>query len=310
MKGIEAKAPAPAQRSEPSRALDFWTPAPALAPYVSGYHFYSIDVGDAGTFSDIFFPAWANIRFTFPSGAWRIKLGNRSFDPVPAAALFGPTSHAGYAAGRSGSLVGAGLTPLGWTRLIGVDASHYADRVVPLEPVVGDEARMIGEALEAGETADALFDAWLLTRLAASEPEPPEVATLFALINDPAIDTVAELCERLDLPQRALVRLAKCHFGFGPKRLLRRARFMRALTRLTKEGKGRWAEEAEQAGYFDQSHFVRDCRLFLGRPLGEFVALPKPLMELSMRQRSRVLGAPAQALHLPPVPALHKSTTN
>lgn len=52
-----------------------------------------------------------------------------------------------------------------------------------------------------------------------------------------------------------------------------------------------------EAGYYDHSHFLRDCRLFLGMPLRDFARLPKPMAEISMRLRAQVLGAPTQALH-------------
>ena len=63
---------------------------------------------------------------------------------------------------------------------------------------------------------------------------------------------------------------------------------------------GHWSDARGPAGYWDQSHFLRDCRLFLDMPLGAFVALPKPMAELSIKRRSETLGAPAQALHRAP----------
>ncbi len=281
-------------------AMRYWKPDPKLAAYVSGYHLYSIRLEPGERADDVFFPAWVNIRFTIRAEPWRLRLGRRLFDPVPAAALFGPTSHAGYSNGGSGTLIGAGITPAGWARLFCRDASRFADRVVPLEQLIGTDAARLAARIEAGAAPAGLFDRWFLDRLAASMPEPPEVGALFALLGDPGIDTVAAVEARLGITGRALNRLSRASFGFTPKLLLRRARFMRVLMRTVGLGRGRWVEALAPAGYYDQSHFLRDCRLFLDTPLGEFIERPKPLAELSMKLRTERLGAPAQALHRPP----------
>ena len=278
-------------------AIDYYRPDPRLAPYVSGYHCYRLRLAPGERHADLFFPGWTNLRFSLAAEPWGVRLGRRDFAPVPRAALFGPTSHAGYVEAGSGALVGAGLTPLGWARLFGRDASAFADRIEPLDRLLGDDAGALAGRLEAGETPSAVFDAFFAARLAARAPEPPELARLLAAIADPDIASVGALRAAVGLPPRTLNRISRSGLGFTPKLLLRRARFMRALIAALGLERGRWAEAIVPAGYFDQSHFLRDCRLFLGMPLGRFAALPKPLAERSLRLRDFALGAPVQALH-------------
>lgn len=280
--------------------LTYWEPDPRLARYVSGYHRYEVDLPPGATFSDAFFPGWANLRFTEPVGAWGIRLGRRTVDPVPAQALFGPSSQVGYASGRSGAVTGAGLTPLGWAVLVGGDASDHANRVVPLAQLLGDEARALAERLVGDDPAE-IFDGWFLERLARAEAEPDGVASILAFLAAPGQCRVADLAARTGLSHRPLLQLTKAHFGFPPKLLLRRARFVSALMAMMGQRQGSWARAVSGAGYFDQSHFVRDCRFFLGRPLRDFMGMPKTMMELSMALRARALGAPAQVLHRTPV---------
>jgi hypothetical protein len=54
-----------------------------------------------------------------------------------------------------------------------------------------------------------------------------------------------------------------------------------------------------EASYCDHSHFNRDSQEFLGMSPGEFLRMPKPMNEASARLRTRILGAPAQALLQP-----------
>jgi methylphosphotriester-DNA--protein-cysteine methyltransferase len=97
---------------------------------------------------------------------------------------------------------------------------------------------------------------------------------------------------------RAFLRLALLAFGFRPKLLLRRARFVRTLTRLEEEPEANWVDVLD-LGYHDQSHFIRDSHEFLNMAPGDFLRLPRPINAVSTRLRRAMLGAPAQALHRP-----------
>lgn len=73
-----------------------------------------------------------------------MRLRRRRFDPTPPAALFGPSGHAGYVDAPRSTLVGIGVTPRGWARLFGGDASLLADRVVPLRDQIASAAELHG----------------------------------------------------------------------------------------------------------------------------------------------------------------------
>ena len=279
-------------------SLQYQKPAASLARYVSGYHLYTVALAPGEALHDAFFPAWTNIRFTLDAPPWHVRIGRRTFDPVPESALFGPTSHVGYLTSGSGVLAGVGITPQGWARFIGLNASAFADRVTPLSAVWPERTEELAAAIAEMRDPRAVLEPVLLALLERTAPESPLISELFALLMRPDIITVAAVGERLGLNPRALSRLSQAHFGFTPKLLLRRARFMRALMGMQQVERGQWSTLVETAGYHDQSHFVRDCRLFLGMPLGRFMALPKPMNEASVRLRTAVLGAPAQSLHV------------
>ncbi len=276
--------------------LEYWNPAPPLAAYISGYHRYHIGLKAGERFNDVFFPGWTNIRFVVGADPWSVRFGRRSFFPGQAS-LFGATSHAGYVDAGSGTLIGIGITPIGWGRLFCRGADEFADKVAPLDRLLGTEAATLNTALVEGRHPPDLFDGWLLDRLERSSPETERIGEIFTLIADPQIATVASLVERTAMPERQLTRLTRRHFGFAPKLLLRRSRFLRGLMAIQKLERGGWARAAATAGYHDQSHFLRDCHLFLDMSLGEFVRLPKPMAEISQQLRTQSLGAPIQALH-------------
>jgi hypothetical protein len=281
--------------------VDFWPPDPRLKRYVSGYHRYTLvrDDGDADSvFRDVFFPAWSNIRFTVDAEPWSVRIGRRDFDPVPDCAFFGPTSHAGYVSAGSGVLVGIGLTPAGWARLHGGTVALWADRIAPLDQVFPALAAARDGVRDSGDPA-TYFDTVLLDLLGRSPAESPAIDAIMARLLDPAIDRVERLADGLGLNARQVGRLTRTCFGFTPKLLLRRARFLRAFDAIRTLDRGLWTGAIRDAGYWDGSHFLRDCHLFLDRTLGEFMAMERPINRISMRRRDEVLGAPMQSLYSP-----------
>lgn len=292
--------PAIAAVDEADIAVQFIQPAAALRRFISGYHFYALNFAPGVAHDDLFYPAWGNIRFYSCHADWRIAIGDRVFDPVPHAALFGPTSRASASRSTAGTLIGAGLTPLGWSRFVRAPAADFADRIAPLVDVwVG--ADELGEAVLAAPdaaTAAALMDAFFLARLGTARRSEERIEAMHRLLAESPPITVDDAAATMGMHPRAFLRLALAAFGFRPKLLLRRARFLRTLTRLADDPHASWVNVLD-LGYHDQSHFIRDAHEFLGMAPGDFLRMPRPINAASTRLRRAMLGAPAQALHRP-----------
>lgn len=286
---------------EPAIELDYARPAPALERFVSGYHRYSLSLPPGETLEDVFYPGAANVRIQVSGGDWSVQIGERRIDPVPRASLFGPTSHAIYSRSAGGTLFGAGLTPLGWTRLTARAASDFADNVVPLDLLLGPDAGGLtagfGPAMRLADAA-ATFDAFFAARFPPAAPEDDRIEAMHTLLATGDAIGIADAAAAVGLHQRTFARLAHRAFGFAPKRLLRRARFLRSLMALRDAAGPRWSARIGDA-YYDQSHFIRDAHEFLGMAPRDFLRLKKPMNDASTKRRAEVLGAPAQALHRP-----------
>ena len=279
--------------------MRYWKPAPALAGLVSGYHLYAVEVTGAEPHRDVFQPGWANLRFLLTRETdWRIRLGGGAWQSIGECALFGPTSVVAWSKSGSGVVVGAGLTPLGWSRMSSVPAAEWANKVGGCAAVLGADVAALRTLLLGAASDDALpvlLDAFLIGALGRAGKLETAIGRLDQALLDPGVDTVAALAERVGLTPRSLERLAARAFGFAPKLLLRRARFLRSLHAI------RLADAADRsaaidAGYTDYSHFVRDAHEFLGMSPQAFLKLDNPLFVQSAKLREQVLGAPAQAL--------------
>jgi AraC-like DNA-binding protein len=279
--------------------IEFVVPAEPLRPYVSGYQCVAVETPSDRPIEDLFYPGWANLRFTLEGEGWRARLGAATAAPVPPAALFGVSAHAARVQVWSGRLVGAGVTPLGWASMFGVEASRFADRISPLEELLGDEAEALWSRLAAVDHRGgwtAILDDWFMTRLADAPAPPAELVDIQRLLIDPKVSTVEEVAAAAGVSTRHISRVSLRYFGLPPKLLIRRARFMRTLMMLRADDPRPWAHRLDP-GYHDQSHFVRDCKFFLDLSPTAFFALPRPILEASTRTRAAAVGAPVQALH-------------
>lgn len=293
--------PVPASSSsQPTVHIEMRLPAPKLRPYVSGYQLITVDGPVGSAVEDLIYPGWANLRCAIV-GRWSVTIGGRSYDPAPPQVLYGPSSVAGRVTARPGVLAGAGLTPLGWSRLIGAHAGTFADRLTPLGEVLGEALQPLVSLLAADASADGVaraYDTVLVERLSAA-PEPPELVVRFhRLVTDAEVGDVESLSRALGLSPRQLSRLSLRLFGFPPKLLLQRHRFLSTLMAIREGAAGSWSRQLDPR-YYDQAHFVRDCRKFLGMSPSAFLALPRPILEASTRARLALLGTGAQGLQKP-----------
>ena len=279
--------------------MRYWKPAAALAGLVSGYHLYAIEKPPGKLHRDVFQPAWANLRIVLTPGAeWRVRVGDARWVRVNNCALFGPSSHVTWSESRSGIVVGAGLTPLGWARLSRTNAAAMANRVADCADVLDGSVGALRPLLCAAIDDDALpvlLDAFLIGAMAHPTRFDLAISPLDTALLDPASTTVGALAERTGITARSLERLAARAFGFPPKLLLRRARFLRSLHAI-RQADPHERTTALDPGYTDYSHFVRDAHDFLGMAPGAFLKLDMPLFVQSAKLRDQVLGTPAQAL--------------
>jgi AraC-like DNA-binding protein len=171
------------------------------------------------------------------------------------------------------------LTPLAARMLVGGSMAELADRVVPLDAVLGREADRLAERLhDAPGWAErfALLDGVLARRLAAAPQPPPDADWAWRRLREThGRLPIGRLAAEIGCSHRHLgVRLRE-HIGLAPKAAARVLRFDRAV-RLMRADAGRWADIAAECGYADQPHLNRDFRALAGATPGELLAARLP----------------------------------
>ena len=253
--------------------VQVYAPAQSLRDHITFYYF----VVAPGPVDDFLYPEWGNVRFAL-SGDWRLEMAGYGPEPQKEV-LFGPTDHCARVTTSGGTCAGFGLTPLGWVKLIGEDADAMRNRVRTLTHEFDGSLNAVRLALIDGmtdATAVDRLDQILLDLMAERSPPPPQLVALdHALRDRPA--TVHEFADAVGISARTLQRLCLKLFGFAPKRLIRRQRFLDTLGKF-RTAVGESLQISMDAAYFDEAHFYRDFRDFMGMSPRAYFAASRDLM--------------------------------
>jgi AraC-like DNA-binding protein len=272
----------------------FYRLSEALQPYFTALYATSIDCPADVWVRDRLHPEWAALRFTEgPAPIARVGVGEM-FTQWPFVAN-GPTSQAIQFGVTRSRVWGLGLQPAGWSKFVDVPANTLSDETVdgstheafalfrPIHDIVqgagGDGDRIAGG-----------INDFLMQHVARPVPHEAQILACQEALRDPDIANVAELGERLGMNRRALERLCGRYFGFPPKLLLRRQRFLRSLAQFMLQPVGSWSEALDWQ-YYDQAQFVRDFRAFMGTTPSDYADAPHPILEKIMAQRMADQGA-------------------
>jgi AraC-like DNA-binding protein len=160
------------------------------------------------------------------------------------------------------------LTIVGARLLAGRPLGDLANRGVALEDIFGRDGRRFESELYDARTWDARFarlDRELLARLTSAPLLHADVRCAWRrLLETHGGASIASIVEETGRSHRHLVEMFHDQLGLAPKTLGRVLRFGRAV-RIIKAGRAsRLTDLAYDCGYYDQAHFVRDCRALAG----------------------------------------------
>lgn len=280
----------------------FFAPPPELRLYFTTFYLVEVIVPDGGRITDYLHPEWANLRFhtgdlpEADNGVGAAIFGTR----FPAT---GPSSRAVRFSIGSTRMWGVGLLPLGWAKFVQEPAAHLANALVdgnshPAFAGFTDLPGRIGAGAGDVDKELGAIARYFAERAGSPVPDETRIIAIHAALVDPETATVADFVRKSGVSQRTLERCCHRAFGFAPKLLLRRQRFMRSLAHFMLDPSLKWVG-AIDSHYHDQSQFVRDFRQFMGMTPRQYAALDKPILSAVVQARMQFAGSATQALDGP-----------
>lgn len=196
---------------------------------------------------------------------------------APEMAVVGPQSYARARLFMSGSIhvFTIHFRPGGFHALFGTPMPSLVNEGAPAGDVIGAAAGTLRDAVLRADGFDARVAAaegWLGRRLPAGRIVDP-VARMAALLQRSGgrirIDALAR---RAGLGDRQFTRRFTAQVGLTPKLFARAVRFNAVLAAREAAPDANWTQLAHDAGYADQSHFIRDCHALAGAAPSDFFA--------------------------------------
>lgn len=280
----------------------FHQPPPDLERYFTSFCYGVITVTDGDTVDDAMQPEWGSLRF-FSDCQPSVRHGSKVVLEGAGFVASGPTSTKfDYTIGPT-RFWGLGLLPAGWESIVDTPARELADTMVDGER---DERfadfrslsdALLGQDLSEREELDALI-AFFRSHLAQRKPADPRIVRIHRCLVEGVAADVKTMASHCALTERTLARLCDRAFGFPPKTLLRKQRFMRSLSAFMLDPDANWTGTIDGI-YYDQSHFVRESHEFLGMSPSDYAALDLPILKGFLKERQRVRGSPVQTMDLP-----------
>lgn len=182
------------------------------------------------------------------------------------------------------------FTPEG-AACLGIPSAELARRSVPLDALVPRARVRTLEANLQATTSDAsrvaVVERFLLELPFTRDPLVERAVALLASCEDDG--RIAHVARMLDVSERQLERRFLARVGLSPKRFAALRRFERALELATTAPS--LTRVALDAGYYDQSHFIRDFKRFAG-------ASPSALLESRVGDVGFVQSGGREAAHV------------
>ncbi|MEP3052284.1 MAG: helix-turn-helix domain-containing protein [Erythrobacter sp.] len=278
----------------------FFQPPPEFDGCFTTFYQMALEVDDGGTVEDYLQPEWGNIRF-FAKGTPNASISGSKSSGARFTAT-GPSSRPCHFELGTARMWGIGFLPLGWARFVDAEArslkntvcdgsTHSAfSKFTPLCDVLCDDR------MRDADQFDAIVE-FMRGMMRPSRDETKIMRVHKALV-DTTLSSVSDLAESSQLTVRTLERVCTRYFGFSPKLLMRRQRFMRSLSVWMLQDGKLWTEAMDDH-YHDQAQFTREFAEFMTMNPSQYAHLDHPILSSFMEARARMWGSAAQTLDKP-----------
>jgi AraC-like DNA-binding protein len=111
-----------------------------------------------------------------------------------------------------------------------------------------------------------------------------------AILKSQGMITVEELCDRAATGERHLERMFKKYVGLSPKFYARIIRFS-YIFQIIHDQNPDWADIVYAAGYYDQSHFIRNFKAFTGEDPSAYLFTHPTLANFFLQKKKKITSS-------------------
>lgn len=163
------------------------------------------------------------------------------------------------------------LKPSGMFRLFGIPLHEIVDKDYDARLVLGAEVETVLERLTEAKSDDlksTILQGYLLNKLKSLQPPLPFDKAMLRLVKNLGNLSMESIASDACLSLRQFERKSLERVGVSPKLYSKMIRFSHAYSIKEMHPEKSWGLIANQCGYFDQMHFIRDFKFFYGSTPG------------------------------------------
>lgn len=258
-------------------------PSPPLREFVQAYVLRAERLGLATVVSPVTarFDVILAFHFDQPSEAYEYRTGQTRVLPTPL--LIGPQTRRLadlHLRGDRASLL-VHFQPGAFHRLFHLPTPIVTDTAVDARDVLGHAAEVLFQQLSAARTVEArvsLVEAYLSAHLPRAAARHSATDAARTIRERHGRVRLPDLVTRTGLSERQFERRFVEQMGIGPKLYARVVRLNFAQHLKRTQPALTWARVSQEAGYFDQTHLVKDFKALTGA-LPTHAAAPVPLLD-------------------------------
>ena len=272
--------------------LDYFAAPDALLRYVTTLFHFACDEAQIRDMQ----PAAVGFLFFFLRGHGQMHFASGITDPSHPVSLITPSAVAvPFEVEGPFHCIGAALLPRGWAAFTGLNAGEHGNRLYDAGAYLGPEVLALGDRLRSAYAQGTMSPEAMCTEIAefiAARVRPinprhdalmTQVTAWLSSSLDPPLKA---LIEGSDYSERQLQRLVERYYGVPPKQLVRKYRALRVAALLQSPE----TSDEQIAGllnlFYDQSHLIREIRLFAGRTPARLGDSEQPILEALLDLRN------------------------
>ncbi|HEX5536595.1 MAG TPA: helix-turn-helix domain-containing protein [Sphingobium sp.] len=269
-------------------SLRYWEPSEKLRYFFGSIYLFTTR---EPSYRDMTRADMPQLRFMLSSGG-TYEFHDGRVAETPESCMLGPTMGATRFRLREPARVfGVSVLPLGWLAL-GCESAHLSvDQLYDAEKVHGPHFRTELERLrvaadvDADQAAQGLWS-FLEAQLAPITPAMIDlVSKIDGWLSDSDAPRIEDIVDDTGLSARQLARYTNRLYGAPPKLLARKYRALRCASQIVIDKKN-WTELCDEGSFYDQSHFIREIKQFLGHTPHQLLSDPTAIARLTVQRRA------------------------
>lgn len=266
--------------------LRYWAPPEELKLLIGAAYLFTVN---RDQYHDQTRADMPQLRFMLSGGGhYRFHDGREA--TTPEVCMLGPTMGATefFLEGRS-YVIGIAILSLGWMALECGDADKHIDDLFDMSVNQGSHYTDMLNRMRQEQDPDAAIDQlwpFLAAQFGPVSREMIDMVTkIDAWLSDKSSPEIDELAEATGLSARQVARHTHKLYGASPKLLARKYRALRCASQIVIDRMS-WRELCEEGTFYDQPHFIREIKRFLGMTPHQLLNDPTAVARLTVQRRA------------------------